>query len=401
MGIAARGRRGALTVRSVAHAVRQYGQPSQSFITDALRETAALGWDPWVLSLVSPLENEPPAIPASDRIVSVRHPRGWRYRVKRDRAPVARGYGWSDALTRTGADLLHVHFGWTAATMRLPEIPIPVLVSFHGSDVTAWPHRSPHHAAAYVAMFERVPRATVVSKFIETRLRGLGYGGRLDLLPAGVRLDEFPFRAPRTPAQDARLLFVGRQSACKGLDVLLRALPAVIRAHPGTVLDVIGDGPDGAANLRLVKQLGLGRQVVFHGMQPRAVVARAMSAADVLVAPSRVSPSGEAEGSPVATKEALAVGLEVVGTRVGGLPETIPPRRRHALVAPDDAEALAAGVVRALDEPWAWGERAIEGRAWVEAEFDWAQLGRRLAGIYDEILAGVPPRRVPVAVSTS
>lgn len=378
----------------VAHAVRQYGTLSQTFIADALLETGRLGWDPWVVSKLPALNAEAFGYPPQEQILRPIRPGV----LGRAAARMAGGdlrlrttARYRAAIEQAGAQLMHVHFGWTAAEMSVSRLGVPTLISFHGSDVTAWPHASDANLAAYRAMFAEIGRATpvtVTSRFIEDRLRSLGFQGRVEMLAAGVRLDEFEFRITPAPSHDLRLLFVGRQVECKGLDVLLHALPRVLADWPSTSLDVIGEGSADAIarHADLVRTLGLERAVHFHGGLSRPDVLRAMRRAHLLVAPSRRSSTGEEEGSPVITKEALAAGLPVVGTLVGGLPETIPPDLRHQLVPSEDPPALARQILATASEREGREQRAIAGRRWIEANFDWKRLGQRLGRLYEELL---------------
>ena len=153
---------------------------------------------------------------------------------------------------------------------------------------------------------------------------------------------------------------------------------------------MIGDGDLQREVEQLAGTLGVTHCIRFHGAQSHARVAAAMRDADVLVAPSRRSSVGEEEGSPVAPKEALATGVPVVATAVGGIPEIIPPEYRHELVAPDDPQALGAQVLRILEARREWGERARIGRAWVESQFDSSQLAGRLEALYRTIRNSAP-----------
>jgi glycosyltransferase involved in cell wall biosynthesis len=339
------------------------------------------------------VSKQPPAnrdvfpYPAGERILGLHEPPLLRRAVGRlaRRTPRDRmASWWIPAVRRARPDVVHVHFGWLGAEVGLSRLGRPAVVSFHGSDVTSWPGRDPQHPVLYAQLFREITCATATSRFIERRLRALGYRGPLEVLPPGVRLGEFPFREPELTRGELKLLFVGRQVACKGLDVLLRALPRIDAQLPVT-LDVIGDGTDRDANEGLAHELGIARRVRFHGAGSRKDVVAAMSAADVLVVPSRVTPAGEAEGSPVAPKEALAIGLPVVATDVGGLPEVVPPEYGHELVPPDDPAALAARVGEVLADRPNWPRRARAGRQFVEDNFDWARLGERAARIYERV----------------
>jgi phosphatidyl-myo-inositol dimannoside synthase len=96
-------------------------------------------------------------------------------------------------------------------------------------------------------------------------------------------------------------------------------------------------------------------------------------------------PDGAAEGSPVVTKEAQAVGVPLVATDTGGIAETVPPEHRPDLVPGDDPPALADAVTRLLLDPEARVERARRAREWVEREFDATELARRTVRLYERL----------------
>ena len=386
----------------VLHAIYSYGLPSQPFIRDAIQELDALGWSPWVVTeavsgdigRVAPeriaLPRRPP--PLIDRLAT-RLSRGAGGDLIRRRA--ARGY--LAALSRLPPGLLHAHFGWTAVdcTLAANKLGLPFLVSFHGTDLTQSPH-DPVWAPHYRVMLRAAHRVTVTSRFLEDRLRAFGYGGAVDVVPAGVRLDAFPFSGGPLTGPTPRLLYVGRMIAVKGFDVLLAALGRLCAGGLRPSLEVIGDGPLRDELQRAALGEGLGAAVEFHGACEHDEVRRALERADILVVPSRTMPDGQAEGSPVVVKEGQAVGVPVVATDTGGVPETIPPQLRHELVPGDDPGALAGRIAQVWNERADWPERVRLQREWVAAEFAWDRLGGRLSGIYEELLAEHPPANAPL-----
>jgi glucosyltransferase len=287
--------------------------------------------------------------------------------------------------------LIHAHFGWAGAdsVLAADRLQVPLLVSFHGTDLLRYPEL-PDWRGAYRRMLRHVPQATVASRFLEDRLRSLGYEGRVEVLPPGVRLEHFPYRGPREDGGELRLAFIGRLIDWKGLDVLLRALP-LVRSAPAPRLSVVGDGPERAAAERLAEGLSLRDRVEFHGALHHDGVVEVLRGADVAVSPSRQLPDGQVEGAGLIPREAQALGLQVAVTTAGGLPEGLPPERRHEAVPWDDPEALAARI----DELWSvrerWPERARRGREFVEREFSWRILGRRLSEIYRYVLGRQRP----------
>jgi glycosyltransferase involved in cell wall biosynthesis len=383
----------------VAHVVSHFGLPSEPFVVDAMQELDAAGWEAWLVTLsVAQRPADADAVhpfPPDERIVCV--PEGTKARRFARRVLRSAPERFADAavpgLARSPPALVHAHFGWSGLLARpvAERLGVPLVVTFHATDVTVYPRlpgwwrlvTGSRHK--YEDLFQRIDRAIAVSRFIESRLRALGFEGPVEIVPAGVRLAKFPFRGEPAVARSARLLYVGRLVPRKGLDVLLHALPAVAAADATVGLEVIGEGTSRRDYERLTRRLGLGRRVEFRGAGAPADVLEALRRADVLVVPSRTMPDGEAEGSPVVTKEALAVGVPIVATHSGGLPETIPPAYRHELVPENDPAALAGRIVELLSDRAAWGERARIGRTWLEQEFDWKTLGRRTSAIYAEV----------------
>jgi glycosyltransferase involved in cell wall biosynthesis len=168
--------------------------------------------------------------------------------------------------------------------------------------------------------------------------------------------------------RDARIvLTVARLTAQKGVDVAIRAL----RSLPDdTHLVVLGEGPDRAVLEHLAADLDVASRVHLPGRVPD--VAAWLSRAAVLAHPARW------EGFGLAVLEAMLAGLPVVASNVSSLPELVVDGRTGYLVPPDDADALAAALARALEEP----SLGAAGRARARAEFSVARMAERTAALY-------------------
>jgi len=365
-------------------------------------ELERLGWEAWVATTALTGE-EAPDFPPVERIKVARRGRWDARRVMARALPGVREelVGWwvRRALAELHPTVVHAHYGWSALEVApvVHRRGVPLIVGLHGYDVTVWPRhgfgpvlagQSPPPPDAYAELFSRASRVLVVSRFLESRLRDLGYTVPVEIVPSGTRLERYPFRGPHADDGSLRLLFIGRLVPYKGLDVLLRALPAVAEQVPATTLDVVGDGPERRAWTALVDQLGLNARVRFHGALSRAAVLERLHAADVLVAPSLTAPTGQAESLSNVVKEGLAVGLAVVASDSGGIPEAMAPAFRHELVPEGDPEALSARLLALHEERDGWTERAREGRRWIEEAFDWRKIAPRLAEIYREAASG-------------
>jgi glycosyltransferase involved in cell wall biosynthesis len=199
--------------------------------------------------------------------------------------------------------------------------------------------------------------------------------GKVETIHYG--LDDVPEAWGVNPPDDvpegARvLLAVARLTDQKGIDVAIRALPAL----PGdTVLVVLGEGPERPALLRLARELGVEPRVFLLGRVPD--VAAWLGRATMLVHPARW------EGFGLGVLEAMLAGLPVVATDISSLPELVVDGETGVLVTPDDAAALASGIARALDRPQL-GEGGLE-RA--RSRFSVNRMADQTAALYLRVTA--------------
>lgn len=188
---------------------------------------------------------------------------------------------------------------------------------------------------------------------------------RLLIVPNGVRL------GPLLPPGDA----VGTLSVLdpvKGLDVFLDAAARLARDRPALRFVVAGRGPEEAALRARAARLGLGSRVTFPGYVPAGEV---LARLGVLALPSLM------ENAPMALLEAMAAGVPVVASRVGGIPELAPPGTA-LLVPPRDPAALAEAVASLLDDPAARAAQRERGRERVEREGSREVMTERMLEVY-------------------
>ncbi len=178
--------------------------------------------------------------------------------------------------------------------------------------------------------------------------RELGRLGQVtDPIPMGVDVHRIKAEAGERRPEPGRVLFVGRLVEKKGVDVLLRALGDV----PSSRLIVVGDGPRRADLELQAAAAGLARRVVFRGQQPRAEVMAELARAAVVAIPSQVGAGGDQDGTPVVLGEAMAAGVPVVVSDIGGLTDHVLDGRTGRVVPAGSAEALARALSDLLDHP--------------------------------------------------
>jgi glycosyltransferase involved in cell wall biosynthesis len=183
------------------------------------------------------------------------------------------------------------------------------------------------------------------------------------------------------------VLAVARQEPQKGLDLLLRAVPAIREAVPD--LQVIVAGQPGRSSLELtsiIGELDLAGSVRMLGH--RDDVAELLCAADVFVLPSR------REGLPGVVVEAMALEVPIVASDIAPVREALGDPSLAALFAPADIAGLATAVTQSLTEPKTGRQRALLAREQFNREHDVASVAERMVAFYRTALEGPPlPRR--------
>jgi glycogen(starch) synthase len=216
---------------------------------------------------------------------------------------------------------------------------------------------------------------------------------RTIVLPLGVDLEEIDAPVPNDLQKDvlARLhlsedltviLSVGRIESNKGFPVLARALARVKEKLPRPWKWVIvGGGPLERRLKETLHELDLDEEAHVAGSLSDQELAALYKRAQLFAHPTLY------EGSSVATLEAMAHGLPVVATKVGGIPDKVAEGESGFLVTPGDDEALADALLHAFSLGGGLARLGEEGRRRVEAEFNWDDRARRLLELYHEIVS--------------
>lgn len=166
------------------------------------------------------------------------------------------------------------------------------------------------------------------------------------ILTSLVRASDISRRVDTCSSTPPTLIYVGRLAHEKGVGHLLRAVRSLAAAGRDVQLKICGDGPLKEKLQAEAATMGLGRRVRFLGFVPPGKgVYSELDRADIFVLPSL------SEGIPKVLLEAMARGLPIVATAVGGIPDIIRDGYNGLLVPPGDAEAIAAAVDRLLGSP--------------------------------------------------
>ena len=281
---------------------------------------------------------------------------------------------------RGAYDVVHAHIYASEVAAALATIRSPSQLVLTEHTEAPWRGRAArltsrwvYGRAAMIIAVSQAIRSRLVSDYAvpECRIRCLLPVGRPGVLPAPKQ------GAALEPAGHSLVGFVGRLEESKGVDVLLRALPAVLRVRPDVRLVVVGTGPEEGRLRCLAEQLGIDAAVRFLGFRDdaRALLTRF----DLLVVPSRT------DGSPLVVHEALEAGVPVIGSAVGGIVDRLAGGAAGVLVPAADVDRLSAEIVALLADPARRAHLAGAGRG-LTAEVTYPAMMDAVERVYDDVL---------------
>lgn len=297
--------------------------------------------------------------------------------------------------TQWRPDVAHAHFWMSGlATLAAADpLRIPTVQTFHALGAV----KRLHQGAADTSPDERIRLETMIARSVDwvaatcseevAELVRMGRpASRISVVPCGVDVEEFTPDGPTAPKGKAhRVVSVGRLVPRKGFDTMIRAM----RQLPRTELVIVG-GPDKseldddaeAMRLqRLAADHGVGDRVHLYGSVARDEMPMLLRSADVVAATPWYEPFG------IVPLEAMACGVPVVASAVGGMLDTVVPGGTGRLVPPRDADALAAAIGPLLWDGRLRGRFGAAGRRRVCEHYTWDRVADGTEEVYRTLAA--------------
>jgi colanic acid/amylovoran biosynthesis glycosyltransferase len=265
-------------------------------------------------------------------------------------------------LQEAGIRHVHAHFAGMAARTALwisRFFPITFSFTAHANDIF-----TPRDFA--ISLDELIASARVIitetdyaAKFLRERFPACA--DRIHRIYNG--LDLTPFKRADFSSTPPLIMAVGRLIAKKGFADLIRVCRLLRDRGKVFRCEIIGEGPLEQELREQIAQLHLQDCVELPGTKPQHEIREHLAAASAFVLPSVVDPDGGMDNLPTVIMEAMAAGLPVVSTSVGGIPEMVIPNETGFLVQPGDVAALAGAIERLLDDTGLarrFGERGFQ-----------------------------------------
>ena len=283
-------------------------------------------------------------------------------------------------------DLIHVHnlfFRNSEAAAVIARFnSTPLLLTMHlgdmGGGFTA--------VKALTTLYEKTvgrcivrsaDRITGVSAAVASHAGVLGASSSsVQVIPNGV--DTSIFHPAESVPDMPTVLAVGRLVPNKGMDTLIKSVPEVLARVPEAKFVIAGAGPMDSSLRKLTESLGVGDSVEFLGH--RSDVPDLLRGATVFARPSTL------EGRPLTVLDAMATGLPVIATRVGGTPELITDGENGFLIPVGDSHALAEAILDVLSAPERSSSMGQRNLQIVQIEYTWERVINRTEALYQEMV---------------
>jgi len=280
------------------------------------------------------------------------------------------------------AQVVHVfaNSGWAWHLFAAPALWVarlrgkPAIVNYRGGLADEFLAHAPGHVATSLrhAALLVTPSAFLQRVFAK-------HGLAAEIVPNIVDLSRFAPRPRCNFGSAPRLLVARNLEPIYDISTAIHTLARVRRRFPGATLTVAGSGPEGPALQTLVTKLGLDGAVRFTGRIDNAAMPQLYVEADCAINPST------ADNMPISLLEAFASAVPVVSTRAGGVPDMLDDGRTGLLVPVGDADAMAEGVCRVLEDAalatklTSAARAEAERYAWPQVKALWLDAYRRAA----------------------
>jgi D-inositol-3-phosphate glycosyltransferase len=302
-------------------------------------------------------------------------------------------------------DVVHAHFwmsGWAAAEVTRPR-NLPLLITFHALGTVKQRYQgladtSPHERIRVEAAIGRGSGhiiATCRDEVAELGLMGIG-PDQISIVPCGVDVEHFTPAAEKSDRDfpfprraDFRLVSIGRLVPRKGVGTVIEAMS---RLPDAELIIAGGDGPSDVASQserarlgKLAELEGVSERIHFIGQVPRAQMPALLRSADVVVCAPWYEPFG------IVPLEAMACGVPVVGSAVGGLLDSVADGRTGVLIPPHQPIAIARAVRSLLDDPSQRAKFGRAGRVRALTHYTWDRIALATAEIYAQVIGTKRP----------
>jgi len=287
-------------------------------------------------------------------------------------------------------DIIHCQFGtFGPMALMLRQAGLlqgKLITTFRGSDISRYVQRCGE--TVYDTLFREGDFFLANCEFFRRKAIQLGCPeDKIVVHGSGIDCSRFAFKPRYFPTDGwVRIATTGRLVEKKGIEYSLRAITQLAQSHPNIEYQIIGDGPLKADFQRLIQDLKIAHQVTLLGWKNQQEIIDILNTCQIFIAPSVTAKDGNQDAPVNTLKEAMAMGLPVISTRHGGIPELVEDGVSGFLTPERDAKAIAEKLGYLIDNPEIWPQMGQAGRARVEELYDIHKLNDELVELYHQLL---------------
>ena len=228
-------------------------------------------------------------------------------------------------------------------------------------------------------IFKKADHATVISNYLAKYVASQNKNLPVTIIPNGVDLNKFPVSSFQFPVKDKTVITVSRLVEKNGVKDLIEAIAVVAKKIPDVRLMVIGDGDLKTDLIKRSESLGMENNVSFLGEIDNNLLPHYLAKAMVFVRPSL------SEGLGISFLEAMAAGVPIIGTPVGGIIDFLEDGETGLFCKVKDTQDIGEKIIRILSDKELHDKLANQGRELVRREYDWDIIVQKFRDIYETI----------------
>lgn len=287
-------------------------------------------------------------------------------------------------------DIIHSQFGIHALEAMLVRdvgaLKGKLISSFRGYDISWYIQEKGDRV--YDRLFKTADFFLTNCDFFKRRILKLGCAPNKVLVHrSGINCSKFAFNT-RHPSDNGvfRIATTGRLVEKKGIEYAIRAVAKVAEKYPSIEYNIIGDGNLKEHFQQIITELKIQDKVQLLGWKNQQEIIEILDRSHIFIAPSVTAADGNQDAPVNTLKEAMAMGLPVIGTQHGGIPELIEDGVSGFLVPERDADAIAKKLIYLIEHPEQWPQMGKAGRAYVEQHYETNKLNDELVEVYQQLV---------------
>ncbi|MEO1375330.1 MAG: glycosyltransferase [Cyanobacteria bacterium J06635_10] len=291
-------------------------------------------------------------------------------------------------------DIIHCQFGTIGPVGLLLRktglITGKLVTTFRGIDISR--HIEEKGVHVYDNLFQEGDFFLANCEFFRNRAIKLGCNPtKIAVHGSGINCNKFVFKPRSFPTNGPlRIATTGRLVEKKGIEYAIRAISKMTATYPNLEYNIIGDGPLKEHFQQLIEQLNVGDTIKLLGWKQQQEIIEILDRCHIFLAPSVTATDGNQDAPVNTLKEAMAMGLPVVSTFHGGIPELVEDGVSGFLVPERNSEAIAEKLSYLIENPQLWAKMGQAGRIRVEEKYDMNKLNDELVAIYQLLTNSFP-----------